>query len=191
MGGNKMKTKAGTPYYVAPEVLEASYDQSSDLWSCGVIMYILLCGSPPFGGDNDASILANVRAADLKFNRDWRHISEDAKELIRGLLTVSTFGRCTASEALNHAWVKNHAPNSRENSLCQDTLRHLRAFRFFDRNGDGRITVEELRKVLSSGAIDEVMDAKNSQEVMAEVDGNGDGVIDFNEFMQMMRGKCT
>ena len=56
----KMGTKAGTPYYISPEVLAGSYDKGCDLWSAGCIMYILLCGYPPFYGDDDQEILASV-----------------------------------------------------------------------------------------------------------------------------------
>ena len=55
-----LTTKAGTPYYVAPQVLAGKYDQSIDLWSCGVMMYVLLCGYPPSFGENDADVLAKV-----------------------------------------------------------------------------------------------------------------------------------
>ena len=65
--GKKLKETLGTPYYIAPEVLLQSYDEKCDVWSCGVILYILLCGYPPFNGDNDKEIMQAVKACDLKF----------------------------------------------------------------------------------------------------------------------------
>merc|ERR1711953_286592 len=81
-----LTTKAGTPYYVAPQVLAGKYDHLSDLWSCGVIMYILLCGTPPFPGSTDLEILTKARQGQFSFDGDvWKHVSEDAKNLIRTL----------------------------------------------------------------------------------------------------------
>lgn len=65
--GNKLKETLGTPYYIAPEVLLQSYDEKCDIWSCGIILYILLCGYPPFNGDNDNEIIDSVKKADLIF----------------------------------------------------------------------------------------------------------------------------
>lgn len=79
-----MKTRAGTPYYIAPEVLTGSYNETCDIWSAGVILYILLCGYPPFFGDNDQEILDSVRKGYFDFDGpEWVYVSEEAKHLIR------------------------------------------------------------------------------------------------------------
>jgi calcium-dependent protein kinase len=289
--GAVLTTKAGTPYYVAPQVLAGKYDQLSDLWSCGVIMYVMLCGYPPFFGETDAEVLSKVRLGNFSFNAaDWKNISEDAKNLIRMLLKMNPRDRYTAEQALNHEWIKNKAPKSQGVSLQQgfvDNLRGFRsqnklkkaalhiiagqlnedqikslretfmaldkngdglltplemkeglhkaglkeipadlqqiledvdsdgsgvidyteflaatldkrlylqedvcwsAFRLFDRNGDGKISTEELKLVLDTGDVNDILGGKDIDAIMKEVDSSGDGHIDFQEFMAMMRG---
>jgi calcium-dependent protein kinase len=66
--GFKLKETLGTPYYIAPEVLMQSYDEKCDIWSCGILMYILLCGYPPFNGDDDEEIIQAVKEGDLYFD---------------------------------------------------------------------------------------------------------------------------
>lgn len=285
-----LTTKAGTPYYVAPQVLAGKYDQLSDLWSCGVIMYVLLCGYPPFFGETDAEVLSKVRLGNFSFNAaDWKNVSEDAKNLIRMLLKMNPRDRYTAEQTLNHDWIKNKAPKAKNvslqanfvdnlrgfrsqnklkkaalniiaNNLNYDQIKALRetfmaldgngdgqltvnemkegikkaglkeippdlqqimeevdsdgsgvidyteflaatldkrmyvqedvcwsAFRVFDKNGDGKISREELKEVLGDGSLEQVAGAQGIADLMAEVDGNGDGVIDFEEFMVMMK----
>ncbi|CAJ1422038.1 unnamed protein product [Effrenium voratum] len=287
-----LTTKAGTPYYVAPQVLAGKYDQQCDIWSCGVIMYVLLCGYPPFFGESDADVLAKVRLGNFNFNpADWKNVSDDAKSLIRWMLKMNPRDRYTAEQALNHEWIKNKAPRAaavplRSNfvdnlrgfqsqnklkkaalhiiagQLNEDEIKKLRdvftsldkngdgllthaelkdgmakaglkeippdlaaimdgvdadgsgvidyteflaatldrqqymkedvcwaAFRVFDRNGDGHISTTELKQVLSSSEVEDALGTKAIADLMVEVDSNGDGMIDFEEFMTMMRGR--
>jgi calcium-dependent protein kinase len=101
----KMHTIVGTPYYVAPEVLKGSYDFSCDIWSLGVILYIMLCGYPPFEGDNNKEIFKRVLQQKLEFDpEDWNSISNEAKDLICSMLCKDPTKRISAIDALNHKW---------------------------------------------------------------------------------------
>lgn len=104
---NFMTTKVGTTTYVAPEVLSGEYTQSCDVWSIGVIAYILLCGYPPFDGVTERITYQNIFTGHFTFPLPgWGKISCSAKEFICFLLTVDQFERPTASEAMEHRWVK-------------------------------------------------------------------------------------
>jgi len=292
--GQTMSTRAGTPYYVAPQVLQGKYDYLCDLWSVGVIMYILLCGYPPFYGRNDQEVLSKVKRGNFSFQeKDWGRISGDAKDLIRNLLRLDPNERFSASEALSHQWIKTTAPKSsanllrsnpalienlrnfssqnklkkaaltiiagqlddsqlrglretftaldangdgllslnelkagieragirRTDSYLQDLLEGmdtdgsgvidyteflaaaldkrsylseqacLTAFKVFDLDGDGRISLDELRQVLDSQQAGDGLDAGRAAELIRDVDKDGDGTIDFKEFMAMMGAK--
>lgn len=105
--GKNMEQKFGTPYYIAPEVLRNNYDESCDMWSIGVILYILLCGYPPFNGANDDQIIRRVKKGVYSTNEiEWRHISADGIDLVKKLLTYEPKNRITADEALQHNWIK-------------------------------------------------------------------------------------
>ena len=83
----RMKTKAGTPYYISPEVLTGNYDKQCDMWSAGCIMYILLCGYPPFYGDDDQEILRMVKKGAFDFDgEEWDEVCMEAKDLIKKLI---------------------------------------------------------------------------------------------------------
>jgi len=116
-----MKTACGTPGYVAPEVLmHDNYSSQVDLWSVGVIVYILLCGFPPFYGDNDNQMFRKIKAGQYKFLAPyWDPISADAKDFVSKLLTVDWRKRMTAQEALNHKWLRE--PSASAQNLFEGT----------------------------------------------------------------------
>ncbi|KAF0693869.1 Aste57867_15211 [Aphanomyces stellatus] len=113
-----MTTRNGTPYYIAPEVLGGRYDKSCDLWSVGVITYILLCGAPPFSGETDADVLAAVRKGTFSYDApEWVGVSVNAKDFIHRLLTSDKSKRLTAVEALHHPWLSGSPPASATHAI--------------------------------------------------------------------------
>ena len=102
-----MNLQCGSPSYVAPEVLLKTYDEKCDLWSCGVILHILLVGKTPFGDGTEDEILERVECfAKLDMSGpEWSKISNEAKDLLLRLLTLEPQNRCTPQQALNHSWM--------------------------------------------------------------------------------------
>ena len=95
----------GTPYYIAPEVLNEVYDEKCDIWSAGVIFYILLCGYPPFNGETDKEIMEAVKKGEFDFpEEEWSVITEEGKDLIKKMLTYDPKKRLSASQVLSHPW---------------------------------------------------------------------------------------
>ncbi|XP_042481239.1 CDPK-related kinase 7-like [Macadamia integrifolia] len=99
----------GSAYYVAPEVLHRSYGTEADMWSIGVIAYILLCGSRPFWARTESGIFRAVLKADPSFEEaPWPSLSSDAKDFVKRLLNKDYRKRLTAAQALCHPWLSNH-----------------------------------------------------------------------------------
>ncbi|KAH6817059.1 phosphoenolpyruvate carboxylase-related kinase 1 [Perilla frutescens var. frutescens] len=120
--GQTLHGTVGSPFYIAPEVLAGGYNQAADVWSAGVILYILLSGMPPFWGKTKSTIFDAVRAANLCFHYDiWDHISMSAKDLISGMLCFDPSKRLTAAQVLGHSWTKD-APRSTHEPCRQDIL---------------------------------------------------------------------
>ena len=105
--GKKETKFIGTSYYIAPEVLKESYDQKCDVWSCGVIMYILLCGYPPFNGNTNNDIYNAIKNNLPYFHgEDWKEITPEAIDLLQNMLNKNPAKRFSAEKCLNHNWFK-------------------------------------------------------------------------------------
>jgi len=109
-----LQTACGTPGYVAPEVLLGEgYNQEVDVWSIGVITYILLCGFPPFYADSNAKLFEKIMAGSYTFPSPyWDKISESAKDLIKKMLVVEPKQRYSSKQVMDHPWIQGLAPVS-------------------------------------------------------------------------------
>ena len=115
---NKLLTeKVGTAYYISPEVIKGKYDEKCDIWSAGVILYILICGYPCFNGEDDREILIAIQKGKIRFpSPEWDDVSDDVKNLILRMCCPPE-KRLNAEEVLNESWVKDNALDSSKNTI--------------------------------------------------------------------------
>ena len=206
------RDELGTIYYMAPEVFMNNYKEKSDIWSCGIILYTMLCGHPPFMGSDEKSIKAKILHSKLNFpTKDFRNVSHEAIEFIKLLLSYDPMQRPSAEEALNNIWLSDK--NNSNVGLNQEIIANLSKFRTtlglqkmtisflanqvsvneeikklkeefdkFDVNKDGEISKEELIKYLEK--LYPYQEAvEKADEIFKEIDFNNDGCINFSEFL--------
>lgn len=107
--GHRLSRVVGSSYYVAPEVLKKSYTEACDLWSLGVIVYMLLSGAPPFYGRNDEAIKASIVNGEYTFPHElFRDVSDEAMAFVSTLLSYNVDYRYTAEQALTHPWLSTN-----------------------------------------------------------------------------------
>lgn len=102
---------SGAPLFLAPEtILEDMIGQPVDMWACGIILFILLAGYPPFWSSNDEKLLLSILQGHYSMPSPyWDNVSDEAKDLVRRLIVVEPSQRLTVSEALNHPWIQMEA----------------------------------------------------------------------------------
>ncbi|CAK4083807.1 unnamed protein product [Aphanomyces euteiches] len=124
-------TSCGTDYYVAPEVLNGNgYDNKVDLWSLGVVVYIMLCGFPPFQEDETGmeAVYRKITSGVLEFpDPYWSNVSDVAKSFLQSLLNVDPVQRFSAEKALGHPWIRGRTISASEAPL-KSAIHEMRRF---------------------------------------------------------------
>jgi len=171
-------TVCGTPGYCAPEVLKGEkYNASCDMWSLGVITYILLCGYEPFFAENDNLMFKKILKCDWKFDSPWwDDVSENAKDLVRKLLVLDPAKRLSPEAALKHVWVAGVANNKQDKGQTVEKLKEFNARRKLKLITDGLMAVAgatkkmDLLSLLASNAgADLEQDEPDEEEEQPEV----------------------
>eukprot|EP01025_Chloroclados_australasicus_P049366 TRINITY_DN5618_c1_g1_i1.p1 TRINITY_DN5618_c1_g1~~TRINITY_DN5618_c1_g1_i1.p1 ORF type:complete len:498 (-),score=89.57 TRINITY_DN5618_c1_g1_i1:1369-2862(-) len=207
----KFHDVVGSAYYVAPEVLRRNYGYEADLWSCGVMLYILLSGVPPFWGESEHQVFREILSGDLDLSTEvWKQISSEAKDCVKRLLERNPAKRALAAEILQHDWLKENGVAldkplditvvsrikgfAAMNKLKKEALRvialnlpaeeiaGLKAmFQSIDTDKSGTITVSEMKEALKLKGGD--IPSEELQRIMENADVDGDGVIEYEEFL--------
>lgn len=209
--GERFSEIVGSPYYMAPEVLKRNYGPEVDIWSAGVILYILLCGVPPFWAETEQGVAQAILRGDIDFKRDpWSQVSESAKSLVRQMLEQDPKQRLTAQQVLEHPWIQNakKAPNVPLGDIVRARLKqfsvmnrfkkkamrviaeHLSVeevevirdmFKLMDIDNNGKITFAELKAGLQK--VGSQLGEEEMRMMMEAADVDGNGVLDYGEFV--------
>ncbi|KAI3414639.1 uncharacterized protein J3R85_016055 [Psidium guajava] len=209
--GDVFKEIVGSAYYIAPEVLKRRYGPEADIWSIGVMLYILLSGVPPFWAESENGIFNAILRGQLDFTSDpWPSISPGAKDLVRKMLNSDPKQRLTAFQVLSHPWIKEdgEAPDTPLDNAVLNRLKQFRAmnkfkkaalrviagclseeeimglkemFKGMDTDNSGTITLEELKQGLSKQGTR--LSEYEVKQLMEAADADGNGTIDYDEFI--------
>lgn len=209
--GKIYKDIVGSAYYVAPEVLRRKYGKEIDIWSAGVMLYILLSGVPPFWAETEKGIFDAVLRGYIDFESEpWPSISSSAKDLVRKMLTQDPKKRITAAQVLEHPWIKEGGDASDKpidsavlsrmkqframnklkklalkviaENLSADEIQGLKAmFQNMDTDKSGTITYEELKTGLAR--LGSKLTEAEVKQLMEAADVDGNGTIDYIEFI--------
>ena len=173
----------GSSYYIAPEVLNKRYNEKCDIWSCGVIMYILLSQRPPFGGRDDYEIMETVKTGKYDLTSPpFDTISEEAKDLIRKALTMDPTKRISAEEALNHPWFKKYKSKElftrvKDKNIIKDLIDNLKNYKRTS-------VIQETALAYLVRHFTQIKDVVNACKLFNKIDHSADGKITKDELFK-------
>ena len=177
-----MHTVVGTAYYIAPEVLEGNYTKACDVWSLGTILFMMLAGKCPFGGQSDEEIQENVVNGRLKFNKkDWSNISPDAVDLLQKMIERDVSKRLTCASVLEHPWMTGNGDDREHTELDEEldeaehsAFHHMKKFRQF--NGLKKTALMAIAFSLGDSQLEML------RKIFQDVDTKKTGVLSLVEF---------
>ncbi|KAG0475719.1 hypothetical protein HPP92_015405 [Vanilla planifolia] len=209
--GKVYREIVGSAYYVAPEVLKRNYGKEADIWSAGVILYILLSGVPPFWAETEKGIFDAILQGDIDFeSAPWPSISSSAKDLVRKMLTPDPKKRINSTQVLKHPWLREGGEASDKpidsavlsrmkqframnklkklalkviaENLSEEEIKGLKQmFANIDTDNSGAITYEELKTGLAR--LGSRLSEAEVKQLMDAADVDGNGTIDYIEFI--------
>ena len=182
---NYFTVKVGSPFYMAPEVLNKKYNNKCDIWSCGVIMFMLLRGHPPFKGENQEELFKSIQNDIINYN-EMTELSELAKELMSKMLERNVDLRYSADECLKHKWMKiyNEKSEVMKREVVTSALNNISNYHATEKLQQA--TMAYIVHFISFNK--EVEDLKT---VFNEFDKNKDGLLSFEEIDHAFTRYCT
>ena len=212
---NTMKGTVGTTFYMAPEVINGKYDEKCDIWSCGVILYIMLCGKPPFYSSDEEELKEKICSMQYDLNyKEFLNVSQDALDLIKSIF-VPMEQRPSAYDLLNTKWIKENAPNSKNLSINvdwnhvkdyshlnllqksvinftafhlneEDTMKFVEMFKSLDENNDGVLSMEEIRKGMEDCKFESNIIVDDIVNMFNDMDIDKNGLVNYTEFVSAL-----
>jgi calcium-dependent protein kinase len=173
-----MTERVGTLYTMAPSVIRGHYSSKADLWSVGVVAYMLMSGEKPFWSKTRTELMAQIVRAQYSFHGPhWKHISKEGKSFIKKLLVVNSDDRMSAKEALNHPWLKSNTDWSREKP-SSESMTNVKAnlVRYADSPEFKKLALLVIAKKSTSEEIFEL------RRIFDEMDTENTGTVTYEEF---------
>ena len=182
-GYKRMTTKVGTVYYISPEIIKGNYDEKCDIWACGVILYTLLSGYPPFNGQSDKDIYNMISQVKYDFDQPvWKNISKHAKELIKKMLSPAK-NRYTAAEVLNSKWLSVKLKKDDEKMNYYLDYKHIEKYKSYNKFKQAILTFIASR--LSSEESNKI------RNLFCCIDEGQKGRITYEDFSNYIINECN
>ncbi len=175
----RLKSKVGTLYYISPEIIKGNYDEKCDIWACGVILYILLAGYPPFNGNTDKEVYNQITNIKLDFEKErWKNISKYAKELIKNMLTPAK-NRFTAKQVLSSKWLEVKLKDDIDENISTSLdYRRINKYK----------TYNKLKKAILTFIASRLSSEESAQirNIFYNIDEDKNGYISYEDFRKYL-----